>query len=186
MNGLDRAAFYWINGWPEWLTPLMRLLSQGTDAWPGRLALLAALVALLWRRSTRLGGAIAALGWPLANLVTDVWKTSFPFARPCNELPDVIARVGISQSMGTASAHSANMAFVAVALWLGCGRGWGAPFAALAFGVGLSRIYVGVHYPSQVLFGWATGAFVAWLVVKTCDAGRKVFVQREDAPSGEA
>lgn len=176
--------FYWINGWPEWLTPSMRLLSQGTDDWPGRIVLLGVLAALLWRRATRWGGAIAALGWPLANLVTDVLKAAFPFERPCNELPDVIARVGVSASMGTASAHSANMAFVATAIWLGCGPVWGGPFAVLAFGVGLSRIYVGVHYPSQVLFGWATGAFVAWMVIRTLDAGRRVFGRREQPPSG--
>jgi len=30
---------------------------------------------------------------------------------------------------------------------------------------GFSRIYVGVHYPSQVLLGWVCGTFSGFLVV---------------------
>ncbi|MFA6158424.1 MAG: phosphatase PAP2 family protein [Candidatus Paceibacterota bacterium] len=30
------------------------------------------------------------------------------------------------------------------------------------FLVGLSRVYLGVHYPSQVIVGWIVGAFMLW------------------------
>lgn len=36
----------------------------------------------------------------------------------------------------------------------------------LVFLVGYSRPYLGVHYPSDILFGWILGAFIAWCVVQ--------------------
>jgi undecaprenyl-diphosphatase len=182
MNGLDKALFHHINGWPDGLEPVMVFLSKGIDQTPVRIVLGALLVWLLWRPVTRVGGLVAGLGWVLANEATDMWKL-IPFARPGNVEPDAIVRIGLSQSNGTASAHSANMAFLAYAF--AYYFGWkGSPAVAIALGVGLSRIYVGAHYPSQVLLGWTTGVAVAAVVIFIVEKirSRNTPTANDDAP----
>ncbi|GIS71814.1 MAG: hypothetical protein CM1200mP10_13910 [Candidatus Neomarinimicrobiota bacterium] len=42
---------------------------------------------------------------------------------------------------------------------------WKKPLLFLAFSVALSRVYVGVHYPGDVLFGGLFGYGMAWLII---------------------
>lgn len=44
-----------------------------------------------------------------------------------------------------------------------------APAAAWAGAVGVSRVWLGVHYPGDVLAGWALGAAVAWTIHRLGD-----------------
>lgn len=136
-----------------------------------RIALLIVFATLVAARGNiRKSAILAALAWPLANGITDVLKNAFHVLRPCVELwPDVIMRVGKLDSFGTASAHSANMMSIAVVFLLYC-RWWGLIPLGIALATGLSRIYVGVHYPSQVLLGWMCGAFAALVVTRTWEA----------------
>ncbi len=43
---------------------------------------------------------------------------------------------------------------------------WLASAAAVILGVGISRVYLGVHYPSDVLGGYFVGALWVWLGIK--------------------
>ena len=45
-------------------------------------------------------------------------------------------------------------------------RKWGIPLVILAVLISLSRLYVGVHYPTDVLGGAVVGAFAAWGAVR--------------------
>jgi len=143
-------------------------MSEATKQTPIRVVLILIAIGFLIYRPTRIPVLAAMIAFPLANALTDSFKFMFPMDRPCVALPYVHLRVGFLDSNGTASAHSANTAAVAFAFTRYLPK-WGVIPIAVALFTGLSRIYVGVHFPSQVLLGWICGIFVGWVVTATIE-----------------
>lgn len=77
----------------------------------------------------------------------------------------------VEQSMTYAfpSGHAAIFFALALAVWF-INRKWGWWFAALALANGVARVYVGVHWPSDILAGAAVGVLsalaVKWLLAR--------------------
>ena len=159
----------------------MEFFSTATDRLWFKLLLLALVIGMMaWRKDTRRAAVQALIAFPIANGFTDIFKHTLPMPRPFQELSDVILRIGGSDSPGTASAHSANMA--AVAFVFAYQLGWaGSPWVLIAFLTGISRVYNGVHYPYQVLLGWTCGV-VAGLIGSGLEAARP-FLIRSSMPS---
>lgn len=158
MAGVDVGLFRALNGWPDWLDPGLTYFSVAHDTLSFRIAIFTILVLMIARGGASRRTAILALvAFPIADALCNSLKHAFPMRRPFQDLAEVTMRVGYSDSMGTASSHAANLAAVATVMTLGIGLRWGAPWIAIAIAVGLSRVYVGAHYPSQVLLGWSVG-----------------------------
>ena len=141
----------------------MRFFSTATNGLPMRVGLLLFFLFCLSRVNLRRPGVVAVVAFLLSNAFCDVLKRTFQATRPSVDLIDALVRVDGGRGFGTASAHAANMMAVCVAFWR-CG-----PFARIvgvtvAILTGVSRVYNGVHYPSQVVLGWIVGAVVALLV----------------------
>lgn len=127
----------------------------------------AAVVLGLWLLSTlKLKAFRPILQTLIAVGITDrlghvVLKPWFGRMRPCWALDEMSRRllVDVSHSGSMPSLHSANAAAFAVALSLCLPGSWKitAPMALL---IGISRIGVGVHWPSDVLAGFLFGALV--------------------------
>ncbi|HEY3780011.1 MAG TPA: phosphatase PAP2 family protein [Fimbriimonadaceae bacterium] len=134
--------------------------------WPVRVVLVILAIALIAAGpKTRKAAIFALAGVLLANFSCDLLKNHVPVNRPCVDMADVINHgVGFLTSKGTASAHAANTAAIAFAFTYFL-RWWGVIPILLSFFTGIARIYVGVHYPSQVLYGWIVGAAVGALLI---------------------
>jgi undecaprenyl-diphosphatase len=158
----------------------MRFFTEATNYVWVKLGLGALLVALMfWKGPTRRAAVQALIAFPLANGVTDLFKHYLPMPRPATELIGLVEWLENSQSAGTASAHSANMAAVAFIFTYHLGW-WGAPWVVVALLTAYSRMFNGAHYPYQVLLGWICGSVAAFAVIKTWE-----FIQAKRNPVRE-
>jgi len=103
--------------------------------------------------------AVAVAAVALSDLGTNVIKAVFHRTRPCHVILDVHLLVGCTRSFSLPSNHASNMFGLAAVGWLGLRR-WRWALLLLAAGVAYSRVYLGVHYPSDVLAGALWGAMI--------------------------
>lgn len=180
MHGLDVRLFYWINDWDARWRGLYIFFSEATKQTPVRIGILViTLLLIVAGPTTRRAALVGLASVAMANTLSDGLKHALQVLRPCNELPDVILRVGRLDSFGTASSHSANMAALAF-VFIYYFKWWGSPWILIAILTGLSRIYVGLHYPSQVLFGYLCGVLSAFVVIKTWEAFVRLRARRRE------
>lgn len=141
-----------------WLAPLMQFLSfLGTEEF-----FLIVMPALYWSIEPQLG---VRLGWMLVltNWVNGIAKLAFHAPRPYWISVEVKA-LSTETSFGMPSGHAQN----AAALWGLAStqvvwRWFRWLSLALIFLIGLSRIYLGMHFAGDVLVGWGIGAALVWL-----------------------
>ena len=140
------------------VTMVMRLASAigGTL---GRITLLALVLApLLWAGHRRSAAWLAGMmaGGTLLNLGL---KQIYAAPRP-----DLLPHLDIVHSYSFPSGHSAgNMMFFGALALLAGGRVAQALAATMILLIGVSRVWLGVHWPSDVLAGWIEG--LGWLAL---------------------
>lgn len=127
--------------------------------------LLVVWLVLLWRggRRDRLAAVLVLLAIGASDMIAArVLKPGIGRVRPCHELENVRLLVSCGGKHSFPSNHAAN-AFAAVMTLSFFYRRYAGYFFTAAVVVGLSRIFVGVHYPGDVLGGFILGSVCAGL-----------------------
>jgi undecaprenyl-diphosphatase len=102
-----------------------------------------------------------------AELVTFGLKYSIKRQRPYIGTNVITSANGISNTPSFPSGHTSEAFSTATSLYLAYPKWYVAvPAFAWAGAVGYSRMYLGAHYPSDVLAGAVIGAGTAWLMYR--------------------
>lgn len=175
--GIDLIlALQSLGGWL--LAPMLALSFLGNEEF-----YLLVAPAILWCLDARLG-LRAGLLLMLSTGTNATFKLGFRQPRPFWYDPRVLA-MSWESSFGAPSGHAQN----AMALWgllalhvrkqQAALKNWATIAAGLLiFGIGLSRLYLGVHFPTDVLAGWIIGALLLWTFLRL-EGPVSAWVQRQ-------
>jgi len=140
------------------IVTLLMQIASAVGGTVGRLCLLALALAFLWRgaRNRAIWLLLLVIGGTLLNLAL---KQVFAAPRP-----DLLPHLDIVHTYSFPSGHAAgNMMFFG-ALAMLAGRRWAYGAAAVMIAlIGASRVWLGVHWPSDVMAGWIEG--LGWLML---------------------
>ena len=124
------------------------------------------LIGICWTKGGRIG-KIAVIGVILLILAGDqlghkVLKEIFQRLRPCNALADILTPLGCTGSYSFPSNHAINNFAAAIFFYrLFPNLKW--VLFITAFLVALSRVYLGLHYPSDMIGGALIGLFLGYI-----------------------
>lgn len=183
----------------DWLTPVMKVITSLSEC--GAIEILLCLVLLICRRTRRLGiicTASLAFTFLCCNLVI---KPLVDRPRPWELFDAVNVMMRDPGDASFPSGHTANAMGTAFAVflasrprdrsyervpclgWRGAGADprivcrWGIFAVIMALLTGLSRLYLGMHFPSDVVFGLVLGmacALIIHIIFKKIEAERGI------------
>lgn len=131
----------------------------------GFIWILLALLLLFWKQTRKEGFwmfVVLLLGLVVGNLLL---KNLIGRPRPFLENPGIALLIPPPGGYSFPSCHTLS-SFGAASFGYLTNPKWGRAALALAFLIGISRLYLYVHYPSDVLAGAAVGAGLGFLVKK--------------------
>lgn len=168
----DQQLFLFLNSFhTPGMDPIMIWIS-GKYTWIPFYAIILAFI--IWHFRKR--SLLILLGITLVivfadQLTSSIMKPLFERPRPCHEplLEGLVYLAkGCGGKFGFVSSHAANTFGVAMFLWTSFKKvyRWSSLIFIWAAVVSYSRIYLGVHYPLDIIVGGILGVVIAWLVYK--------------------
>lgn len=171
MNGLnpfDAAIMgfvqtYFHNPVTDTIFPIITYLGEAGMIW------ILIGVTLLFFKKTRLCGFLLLVAMLGGFLTGEVFlKNVICRPRPCHDFPNYVSMlIPIPGSYSFPSGHSAS-SFAAATVLFYHFKKWGIAAYVLAFLIAFSRIFLFVHYPTDVLAGTALGFTFAAITLFLC------------------
>ena len=166
----EGSILLWIqnNLRSDFLDPIMKAITMLGDK--GMIWILITLALLILRRTRPLGVICAVsmvIGLVITNLIIKNWVAR---VRPYELIQGLECIVKKADDWSFPSGHTTNSLACAWVMFRRAPKKWGVPALILAILISLSRLYVGIHYPTDVLGGAVIGIGSAclslWLVPK--------------------
>lgn len=167
INTFDRTLTAWIQGWGESLKPFMYVVTEIGE--PRYYALISVLI-LSWTAFYRKFNLTLAYAGVLAGMgLITILKALIGRTRPDTVYVATEKPGGLSFPSGHAGTAMLFYGLLAYLAYKYLPAPYGAVVAALLavfiFLVGVSRVYLGAHFPSDVIGGWILGAIVLAVII---------------------
>lgn len=145
------------------LTPLMKTITHFGDY--GMFWILMTILLLLYQKTRKIGLTVGAalLGSLLINNV--ILKNLVARTRPYEVIEGLQLLVDKAVDLSFPSGHTGSSFAAAVVMVKFLPKRYGIAAMVLACLIGFSRLYIGIHYPTDVLFGMVSGSLIGFLLV---------------------
>lgn len=163
---IESAILLWIqnNLRCGLLTPVMRVITTLGNG--GAFWIVLTLLLLVFKRTRRMGVYCAASMLLTLLVVNLCIKPLAARTRPYELIEGLQILVSRPHDYSFPSGHSANSLTCAWTIFRLAPKKYGVPALVLAVLIALSRLYVGVHYPTDVLAGAAIGVLLSEVALR--------------------
>ncbi len=160
-DSVETPVFHFFNNWPHWLSGIMYVITQF-----GSLGGLIAWVALGWYLVNRRAAGTVLLAGVVAWLAAKIAKTGVHRGRPQEFLHQInLFHNHAYSGYGFPSGHSTFSAACVTVLYYQVSPRYRKYLLAAVLLVGISRMYLGAHFPLDVVGGWALGVICGSIVM---------------------
>ena len=163
---VDHNILLWIQEFvrTELLTTFFRVYTHMGD---GGILWICLTIGLLFPKETRKTGFLCAGGMLASLLINNqLLKHLVNRPRPFDAFSDLAALVGRPGGSSFPSGHTGAAFAFGWVVFRTMPKGYGIAALLIAVLMGFSRLYVGVHYPTDVLAGMITGIIIGEVMVR--------------------
>ncbi len=163
---LDGNILLWIQEYlrNDVLNTIMKFITSLGDA--GLIWILSAVVLLFFKKTRKVGIMIgmALIGSIILNNL--ILKNMFQRTRPYEVVDGLTRLIGKQSDFSFPSGHTGSSIAASIVIFKNLPKKFGIPALIVGILISFSRLYIGVHYPTDVIVGAIMGAVSAFISIK--------------------